>query len=64
MFSVPDRSTITSSSAYLGRTTNNRAEYEGLILGLQIALQSSVRTLSVHGDSKLVVMQVSASRNL
>lgn len=55
---MPHRSTITSSSAFLGHTTNNRAEYEGLILGLQIALDKSIRTISVHGDSKLVVMQV------
>lgn len=58
VFSCSDRSTITSRSAFLGHTTNNRAEYEGLILGLKIALDSGVNSISVHGDSKLVVMQV------
>lgn len=58
VFSTSDKNTITSSSAFLGHTTNNRAEYEGLILGLKIALESNIRTISVHGDSKLVVNQV------
>lgn len=43
---------------YLGITTNNIAEYEGLILGLKLAIKNSCRRLSVYMDSQLVVRQV------
>ncbi len=49
-----------SGSNYLGRhVTNNVAEYQGLLLGLQQARERGVRRLVVKGDSKLVVNQVS-----
>lgn len=42
----------------LGPTTNNVAEYMGLILGLKAAHVLGVQSLRVFGDSKLVVEQV------
>ncbi|KAL0433347.1 UNVERIFIED_CONTAM: hypothetical protein Slati_2669000 [Sesamum latifolium] len=39
-------------------TTNNEAEYEALILGLQLELETGARELSVCTDSQLVAMQV------
>lgn len=44
--------------ACLGRQTNNCAEYEGLVLGLLLALQSGATRVHVRGDSMLVVKQV------
>lgn len=41
-----------------GRGTNNEAEYDGLILGLRHAAQQGARTVSVRGDSQLVLRQL------
>ncbi|XP_074296967.1 uncharacterized protein LOC141627634 [Silene latifolia] len=38
--------------------TNNMAEYQALILGLQMAIEIGVRDMDIYGDSKLVVNQV------
>ena len=38
--------------------TNNVAEYEALLLGLQIARSMNIQSLKVLGDSELVVRQV------
>ena len=40
------------------RSTNNTAEYEGLLAGLRIAADLGIRKLIVRGDSQLVVKQV------
>ena len=39
-------------------STNNTAEYEGLLAGLRIAADLGVKKLIVRGDSQLVVRQV------
>ncbi|WP_433756194.1 bifunctional RNase H/acid phosphatase [Nocardia sp. CA-135398] len=44
---------------YLGITTNNVAEYRGLIAGLEAAAELGARVVSVRMDSKLVVEQMS-----
>jgi ribonuclease HI len=38
--------------------TNNIAEYEGLVTGLQLAKDLSIRRLLIRGDSQLVARQV------
>ncbi|XP_074299136.1 uncharacterized protein LOC141630170 [Silene latifolia] len=38
--------------------TNNMAEYQALIFGLQMAIEIGVRDMDIYGDSKLVVNQV------
>ncbi|WP_442790769.1 bifunctional RNase H/acid phosphatase [Nocardia sp. NBC_01329] len=43
----------------LGVTTNNVAEYRGLIAGLEAAAELGARVVSVRMDSKLVVEQMS-----
>jgi ribonuclease HI/probable phosphoglycerate mutase len=45
-------------SAYLGRCTNNIAEYRALILGLQTACELNCGTLEIFMDSQLIVRQV------
>ena len=41
-----------------GLGTNNQAEYHGLILGLRHALGMDADTVTVHGDSQLVLRQL------
>jgi ribonuclease HI len=43
---------------YLGRQTNNVAEYEGLLLGLQHAQQLGYRAVEVRADSQLLIRQL------
>ncbi len=44
---------------FLGKTTNNVAEYSGLIEGLKRALSEGVSHIEVLADSQLVVKQLS-----
>lgn len=46
-------------SGGLGSTTNNVAEYSGLIAGLRVAAESGAESAEVRMDSKLVVEQMS-----
>jgi ribonuclease HI len=43
---------------YIGRTTNNVAEYYGLIAALDYAHSNSIRALRVESDSELLVKQM------
>jgi ribonuclease HI len=43
---------------YLGETTNNVAEYQALLLGLEEARQRGVKKLQVFADSELMVKQL------
>jgi ribonuclease HI len=45
-------------SRYLGRTTNNVAEYEGLLMGLEALLQLGPKHIVVQSDSELLVRQL------
>ena len=38
-----------------GKCTHNRAEYEALILGLELALKQGMSILEIYGDSQLVI---------
>ena len=49
---------IWSSCKFVGYKTNNQAEYSALILGLKGALDLGITSLSVLGDSLLVINQV------
>lgn len=44
--------------ASLGRTTNNVAEYQGLLAGLEWALANGHRRVRVRSDSELLVRQM------
>jgi ribonuclease HI len=58
-----DGSLYWRGSAALGYCTNNMAEYEGLLLGLDALVQTSAHThissVRVEGDSELVINQMS-----
>ena len=38
--------------------TNNVAEYEACVLGLQAAIEKEIKSLNVYGDSTLVIYQL------
>ena len=54
-----DGKVIAELTKFLGTTTNNVAEYTGLIVGLEEAKRRGVDDLDVRMDSKLVVEQMS-----
>ena len=43
---------------FLGNTTNNVAEYTGLLKGLSAAKNSGIRRIEVFSDSELMVRQI------
>jgi ribonuclease HI len=50
---------IWNGSVFVGKkSTNNEAEYAGLILGLEKSLDMNITTLFVNGDSQLVIDQM------
>ena len=54
-----DGHVIAELTKFLGVTTNNVAEYQGFIIGLEEARRRGIDELDVRMDSKLVVEQVS-----
>lgn len=50
--------TITSQCGYIGRTTNNIAEYTALVTCLNLAKKIECKNLIVHSDSELMVRQI------
>lgn len=50
---------IWEASRYLGKKTNNEAEYAALLLLLKAASDRGVTRLKIYGDSQLVVRQIS-----
>ena len=46
---------VIEKSIYLGHTTNNAAEYAGLIHGLQLAQEYGTTRINIYTDSMLVV---------
>lgn len=56
--STPDGTVVDESSATLGETTNNVAEYRGLLLGLERARELGATEVEVINDSELVAKQV------
>ena len=53
-----DGSCLDEAHRYLGRATNNVAEYEALILGLERAAALGARRVEVRADSQLLVKQM------
>src|SRR6202166_2711848 len=54
----PDGTTHESLGKYIGRHTNNVAEYYALIAALDYAAASGIRRLRVFSDSQLIVNQI------
>ncbi len=53
-----DGRTILEKSRYLGKATNNVAEYTALIVGLREAVDLGAKEVAVRTDSELVVRQL------
>ncbi len=54
----PDGEEHEADGVKIGTATNNVAEWTGLLRGLEHARDRGIRTLSIRGDSELVVKQV------
>jgi len=50
---------ISQHARYLGKTTNNQAEYGGVLLGLEEAKKLGAKEINFFLDSELVVNQLS-----
>lgn len=55
---VEDGEIVEEHSEYLGRKTNNQAEYRAVINALETALEAGVTHVNFHSDSKLLVNQL------
>ncbi len=54
----PDGRELAGLYGYLGRATNNVAEYQALLHGLRFALERGAREVDVFSDSELLVRQI------
>jgi ribonuclease HI len=50
--------TLAEKAVYLGETTNNQAEYQALLIGLEEAVKLAPARLVVRMDSELIVRQI------
>jgi ribonuclease HI len=53
-----DGGEVASLYGYLGRATNNVAEYQALLHGLRFALARGASSVEVYSDSELLVRQI------
>ncbi|HKV85073.1 MAG TPA: ribonuclease HI family protein [Ktedonobacterales bacterium] len=53
-----DGTLLARGKKYLGRLTNNQAEYQALILGLKAVAARSPASVAVYMDSELIVKQM------
>lgn len=53
-----DKNIIEGKAFFLGDTTNNVAEYTGLLKALSAAKQAGAKTIDVFSDSQLIVRQI------
>lgn len=56
--------TIEEDGVYLGITTNNQAEYHGLRLGIERAIEKGILSIECRMDSMLVVNQLNGSYHI
>src|ERR1700730_4161208 len=54
----PDGVPLETLGKYIGRTTNNVAEYYALIAALDYAIANGIKRLRVQSDSQLIVNQI------
>jgi ribonuclease HI len=61
VISTPEGEVLDEASALIGETTNNVAEYRGLLLGLERARALGATEVELVNDSQLVARQVGGS---
>jgi ribonuclease HI len=54
----PQGRAVFEAGFFLGRMTNNMAEYSGLVRGLDAAVRAGAREVAIFADSELVVRQL------
>ena len=57
IFSPVSRNLVCERGEFIDFATNNQAEYTGLLIGLQSAVNIGIRQLLIEGDSQLVILQ-------
>lgn len=55
---TPTGEVVKEIAEYIGETTNNQAEYQALIRGLEEARELGAQTLQIFMDSELIVKQI------
>jgi len=55
---TPDGETIAGHGEYIGVTTNNQAEYKGILAAIRKARELGAETLEMRMDSELAVKQL------
>ena len=58
VLSAADGTPLVTLGRFIGRATNNAAEYTALITGLQEARKLGAKRVAVRGDSELIVRQM------
>lgn len=58
VITAPDGKVINSFGRYIGETTNNQAEYQALIAGLEEAQKIGAKNIECRLDSELLVKQL------
>lgn len=58
VISSPEGDVLTQGGAFLGRRTNNEAEYEAVIRGLERALELGAEEVALRSDSELLIKQI------
>ena len=61
---IDDGNVLAEGSDGIGHTTNNCAEYEALIAGIERARELGIDQLHAKGDSQLIVKQVQGEWNV
>src|SRR5687768_9359660 len=58
VLSAKDNTPLVTLGRFIGRATNNAAEYKALITGLQEAKKLGAKKVVIRGDSELIVKQM------
>ncbi|PKU82912.1 hypothetical protein MA16_Dca006210 [Dendrobium catenatum] len=61
IFITPDKAILRYSYSLSDPCTNNEAEYEALITGLELAISMEIKNIKIFGDSQLVINQVAGT---
>lgn len=56
-----DGTPLVTLGKYIGRATNNVAEYRALITGLQKAMELGAKKIIIRGDSELIIRQMNGT---
>ncbi|MHB1326509.1 MAG: Nif3-like dinuclear metal center hexameric protein [Thermoleophilia bacterium] len=54
----PDGETVDTIASYIGEATNNVAEYQAMISGVELAIDRGITRLAIFSDSELIVRQL------